>query len=354
MPKSSLHDLATLLYTKDLTELVQVASAIDPHLGVWLLLHPQVESRQILLAGGQTHRLDPLAAARVTLCQYPWTDSPVRADFPWVKNLLGYLAYQLEFIKDTSFVTSVQSAGSCKAIVGITGESPLAADLAYAVGLAVRQKQEIEQVRRDVQGYRHLLQNHGKSLILATRDGRIMAATEGGSVVLKRLSGPKADPDGMLPVALSRALKDRFEHLVLDDLKVWITDLPAQMNFLNDSLVSFLFCGATKPGPQAQGIPKLTAAERRVYERILAGDRNKEIADRLGISKHTVKHHASAVLRKLGCADRLLLLAQARKSGEETTLTLEPVTALPVMSGLPELKPVLVGKRRRTRSFLDG
>ncbi len=49
---------------------------------------------------------------------------------------------------------------------------------------------------------------------------------------------------------------------------------------------------------------------------LLEGLRNKEIADRLNSSIHTVKHHVSSILAKAGCSDRLLLVAKAGQSPE--------------------------------------
>jgi DNA-binding NarL/FixJ family response regulator len=48
----------------------------------------------------------------------------------------------------------------------------------------------------------------------------------------------------------------------------------------------------------------LTARERSVLERIVAGRANKEIASDLGISEATVKTHINNLLGKLGVSDR--------------------------------------------------
>ena len=48
----------------------------------------------------------------------------------------------------------------------------------------------------------------------------------------------------------------------------------------------------------------LTPREREVLQQIAAGLANKQIADRLGISEHTVKFHVASILGKLGAASR--------------------------------------------------
>jgi DNA-binding NarL/FixJ family response regulator len=69
---------------------------------------------------------------------------------------------------------------------------------------------------------------------------------------------------------------------------------------------------AAKPEPPsdaaaldlAQGIAQLTAQQFRVFGMLCSGRRNKEIAYELQITEATVKAHMTAILRKLGAANR--------------------------------------------------
>jgi DNA-binding NarL/FixJ family response regulator len=54
----------------------------------------------------------------------------------------------------------------------------------------------------------------------------------------------------------------------------------------------------------AHGIAQLTAQQFRVFGMLCSGRRNKEIAYELDITEATVKAHMTAVLRKLGAANR--------------------------------------------------
>jgi DNA-binding NarL/FixJ family response regulator len=64
------------------------------------------------------------------------------------------------------------------------------------------------------------------------------------------------------------------------------------------------------PRPEAGGRRQefgLSARETEVIALIVAGFNNKDIADKFGISEHTVKHHLTNILDKLGVSNRLEL-----------------------------------------------
>jgi two-component system, NarL family, nitrate/nitrite response regulator NarL len=58
------------------------------------------------------------------------------------------------------------------------------------------------------------------------------------------------------------------------------------------------------PGAAAQK-SDLTRRELQVVAAVVAGYANKEIASRLSLSEHTVKHHLSSIFDKLGVTNRL-------------------------------------------------
>ncbi len=75
------------------------------------------------------------------------------------------------------------------------------------------------------------------------------------------------------------------------------------------------------PGPAADGNPQaqaslgISAREMEVLQELAAGRSNKEIADRLHVSPHTVKTHIAHLFDKLGARRRTEAIRKARDLG---------------------------------------
>lgn len=63
-------------------------------------------------------------------------------------------------------------------------------------------------------------------------------------------------------------------------------------------------CGVGQDRPA----PELTGRQREVFDALLGGLSNKQIARELGISEHTVKEHVTAILAIFGVKNRLELV----------------------------------------------
>lgn len=73
---------------------------------------------------------------------------------------------------------------------------------------------------------------------------------------------------------------------------------------------------AAPPPPPAPRVETwLTPREQEVLELMSEGLSNRDIADRLGISRHTAKFHVNAVLDKLGAASRTEAVVLGARSG---------------------------------------
>jgi DNA-binding NarL/FixJ family response regulator len=74
--------------------------------------------------------------------------------------------------------------------------------------------------------------------------------------------------------------------------------------------------GMTVFAPEAEQPPNLlTGREREVLEMIASGSTNREIAERLFLSPHTVKDHTSALYRKMKARNRAEAILRAQRLG---------------------------------------
>jgi two-component system response regulator DesR len=80
--------------------------------------------------------------------------------------------------------------------------------------------------------------------------------------------------------------------------------------------VRMVGCGMTVFEPTSQQpAPMLSEREREVLDLIAAGSTNREIAEQLFLSPHTVKEHTSAVYRKLQARNRAEAVQRAQRIG---------------------------------------
>lgn len=82
-------------------------------------------------------------------------------------------------------------------------------------------------------------------------------------------------------------------------------------------LAAFAAPPVTRPAPPP-GLSTLTDRERRVYDLVITGASNAEIAAQLYLSESTVKTHVSSVLAKLGARDRVALVVLAHRASGAT------------------------------------
>jgi DNA-binding NarL/FixJ family response regulator len=70
-----------------------------------------------------------------------------------------------------------------------------------------------------------------------------------------------------------------------------------------------------------KGLPLLTQREEQIVNMVIEGLPNQDIADKLGVSAHTVKNHLFHVYEKLGVSNRveLGLYAQSKRDGKSSS-----------------------------------
>jgi LuxR family maltose regulon positive regulatory protein len=100
----------------------------------------------------------------------------------------------------------------------------------------------------------------------------------------------------------------------------WLDDAESTLLAVPDALlvksqIAELRALATIPRDGSDGFPALSAAERRVLQYLPTHLALAEIAEKLYLSRHTVKSHVVAVYRKLGVANRSEAVEVAQRRG---------------------------------------
>jgi DNA-binding CsgD family transcriptional regulator len=116
---------------------------------------------------------------------------------------------------------------------------------------------------------------------------------------------------------------DTGEHAKLADVYRRLAGLGAEIELdSNPNWGTTLICrvplhdvAATPETPGARRLDQLRDREREVLELMIAGLRNRDIADRLFITVRTVKYHVSNILQKLDVASRTEAIALAHSAG---------------------------------------
>lgn len=103
-----------------------------------------------------------------------------------------------------------------------------------------------------------------------------------------------------------------------DEIVAAVTAVASGLTALDRGLALEVFAGLARSA-RAETVSEptepLTTREREVLQLLAQGIPNKQIAQRLSISEHTVKFHVSAIMTKLGAASRTEAVTTAARRG---------------------------------------
>jgi DNA-binding CsgD family transcriptional regulator len=319
------------------------ANALRKGLRVWMLL-PRGR-KQYLVTGESCDGLDSLVGDRTSIDRIPVLFEPVAPTEPWSRDMLDLLQYQEDWLEDTPCLMPVWEEGRLLGVIGGAPAEPISDglhDLIRYVAAAIRKLDQWETGCRDLATVRTLLSQPEKSIVVTTSRGRVIGATPGAFAILSRLHNrahSHSKAEDTIPQVLRAMIAKGDRSVVIDDLKVFLSLSACPEPTTVDPACSFTFERHLKEATAtarstAQAYESLSPAERRVIPLALQGKQNKEIAQALFLSCHTVKRHMRHILAKYGCQDRVTLILRVQGA---STPTVAPMVAVKPM---PDLRMV--------------
>ncbi|MFN2447142.1 MAG: response regulator [Vicinamibacterales bacterium] len=179
----------------------------------------------------------------------------------------------------------------------IVGE---ASDLSAAVSVATDTQPDVILLDLDVAGHNGL--GILPDLLGAARHARVL--------VLTGVRDREAHRDAIRRGASGVLAKDQASEVLVKAIRkvsageLWID--PVTMGRVLAEMRAKSM--APDPDPEQAKIATLSDREREVLALVSQGLKNHQIAARLFISDHTVRHHVGAIFTKLGVSDRLELI----------------------------------------------
>jgi two-component system nitrate/nitrite response regulator NarP len=103
-----------------------------------------------------------------------------------------------------------------------------------------------------------------------------------------------------------------LKHAAPDLLLVCLEEVRGGGRWIDQMLLQRALSAALGEGAKKEPASNLSPREREIVTLVVAGDRNPDIAGRLGITPGTVKVHLHRIYEKLGVGSRAQLIVKAR------------------------------------------
>ena len=308
--------------------------------GIWVLLHPLSNPSFLTQAGIQS--VDSLVTGQIGEIPEGGGLTGEEAQAVWRAKVTSLLTYQYPEVSQTKATAIVWGRLEVVAVVGVTSDPPFSEvqGVADDVAETLYRVHQTELLRQEVVALRYVITKWSHPFLIVRDDASIVTGTEGGWDAL--YSYLRRRPVGKNPVfKLPGSLADKlgrsgsinlgaYEMLggVMPDSKRE-TARPLHLVTLSAKRIPASVTHDSR-------LHTLTPSQRAVYLKMVAGLRNKEIAAAMGISVNTVVHHATAILSKMNCLDRLQLMAAAADQSESRKKTTAPPLEASSPVGLPK------------------
>ena len=109
-------------------------------------------------------------------------------------------------------------------------------------------------------------------------------------------------------------LKTDAEQRIVAAVETLLRRQPYFSAQVSETVLEGFLRSGRQGGPDAPPVPRLTPREREVLQLLAEGNRNKKIAQMLGISTKTVETHRTTLMRKIGVTSIVELVRYAVRS----------------------------------------
>jgi DNA-binding CsgD family transcriptional regulator/GAF domain-containing protein len=236
-----------------------------------------------------------------------WLESPLYTHVSFLHDLRHVV--EVPVVRGESMIGTINFATSEPDRGYSASEVRLAEALGRLVGVAVEGIRAREDVELELERARAALELTGSAVVVGDPGAlelrpngaarRLLAQVEGGE---RRLYGLIA-PTDRGRAGFSRHVDVEFVDGGCGRLHGYSTRLPREAS----ALVTVLELDREPAGRAAGALLPLTAREREVAALVVDGLADREIAERLHLSRHTVSQYVKHIYRKLGVGSRVAL-----------------------------------------------
>jgi DNA-binding CsgD family transcriptional regulator/GAF domain-containing protein len=236
-----------------------------------------------------------------------WLESPLYTSVSVLHDFRHVV--EVPVVRGESVIGSINFATSDPDRGYTASEVCIAEALGRLVGVAVEGIRAREDLEQELEGARAALELTGSAVVVSDPEALDLRLNEAARRLLTQVRGGEERVYGLIapppdsPAGFSRSLDVEFLGGGRGRLRGYSSRLPRE----GGALVTVLEVDPERPGRLAGPLLTLTPREREVAALVVDGLADREIAERLHLSRHTVSQYVKRIYRKLGVDSRVAL-----------------------------------------------
>ena len=252
-----------------------------------------------LVSGGAAYNL-------ALMSMEEWLESPLYTNVSILHDVRHVI--EVPVVRGETVIGTINLATSDPDRGYSPGEVRWAEALGRLVGVAVEGIRAREDLEQELEGARAALELTGSAVVVSDPEALEIRLSEAARRLLAQLQGGEERVYGLIapppdtPAGFSRSVDVELQSGGRGRLRGYSSRLPRE----GGALVTVLELDRERPG-LAGPLVALTPREREVAALVVDGLADREIAERLYLSRHTVSQYVKRIYRKLGVDSRVAL-----------------------------------------------